>query len=463
MSTTMNNDLPENLDRQNLEFSYAYDLIMQTRESVFLTGKAGTGKSTFLRVISQETDKNHVILAPTGIAAINAKGETIHGFFRLPLGPLLPNDKRLSDISLSRNKQKLINKLDLIIIDEISMVRADIIDALDSVLRRVTKQRNRPFGGKQLLFVGDLYQLEPVTTGEDWEILEDFYDTPYFFGARVFSALNLVNIELQKIYRQTDQTFVSLLNSIREGSITDQQLETLNEQVTTQDSGYADDFSITLTTTHQIANQINSRNLSKLPGDPFVLQGIIDGDFPEKNLPTAYELSLKPGAQVIFIRNDYEGQLDAQNGMARRWVNGTIGKVEEFNDQGLWIRLQDDSIEEVKQETWERIQYQYDDQKQEVVEQVKGSFIQYPLKLAWAVTIHKSQGLTFDNCYIDLGRGAFAGGQLYVALSRCRSLDGLGLRTKVRYRDVIVREEVKAFYQTMNDEQLIQNLLKGSS
>jgi hypothetical protein len=459
----MNNHLPDNLDRQNLEFSYAYDLIMQTRESVFLTGKAGTGKSTFLRIISQETDKRHVILAPTGIAAINAKGETIHGFFRLPLGPLLPNDKRLSDISLSRNKQKLINKLDLIIIDEISMVRADIIDALDTVLRRVTKQRNRPFGGKQLLFVGDLYQLEPVTTGDDWEILEDFYNTPYFFGARVFSALNLVNIELQTVYRQTDQTFVSLLNSIREGSITDQQLETLNNQVTTQDLGYPDDFSITLTTTHQIANQINSRNLSKLPGKPFVLEGSIEGDFPEKNLPTAYELSLKQGAQVIFIRNDYEGELDAQNGMARRWVNGTIGKVEELNDEGLWIRLQDERVEEVKQETWERIQYQYDDHKQEVVEQVKGSFTQYPLKLAWAVTIHKSQGLTFDHCYVDLGRGAFAGGQLYVALSRCRSLEGLGLRTKVRYRDVIVRDEVKAFYQTMNDEQLIQNLLKGSS
>ncbi len=459
----MNHDLPDNLDRRNLEFSYAYDLIMQTRESAFLTGKAGTGKSTFLRVISQETEKNHVILAPTGIAAINAKGETIHGFFRLPLGPLLPNDKRLSDISLSHNKQKLINKLDLIIIDEISMVRADVIDALDTVLRRVTKQRNRPFGGKQLLFVGDLYQLEPVTTGDDWEILEDFYDTPYFFGARVFSDLNLVNIELQKMYRQTDQTFVSLLNSIREGSITAQQLETLNKQVTTQDPGYPDDFSITLTTTHQIANQINSRNLSKLPGKAFVLEGSIEGDFPEKNLPTAYQLSLKPGAQVIFIRNDYEGELDAQNGMARRWVNGTIGKVEELNDQGLWIRLQDDRVEEVKQETWERIQYQYDDRKQEVVEQVKGSFNQYPLKLAWAVTIHKSQGLTFDNCYVDLGRGAFAGGQLYVALSRCRSLDGLGLRTKVRYQDVIVRDEVKAFYQTMNDEQLIQNLLKGSS
>lgn len=459
----MDNSLPENLDRQNLEFSYAYDLIQKTRESVFLTGKAGTGKSTFLKVISQETEKRHVILAPTGIAAINAKGETIHGFFRLPLGPLLPNDKRLANISLSKNKQKLINKLELIIIDEISMVRADIIDALDTLLRRVSKQRNRPFGGKQLLFVGDLFQLEPVVTDENWEILQEFYDTPYFFGARVFSALNLVNIELQKVYRQTDQTFVSLLNSIRNGTIGEKELETLNSRVVRSDNHQPEDFSITLSTTHQIANQINTSNLAKLPGEPYKLQGSIEGDFPEKSLPTAYELYLKPGAQVIFIRNDYEGDLDAQNGMTRRWVNGTIGKVEDFNEQGLWVRLADDRVEEVKQETWERIQYQYDVQSQEVVEEVKGSFTQYPLKLAWAVTIHKSQGLTFEHCKVDLGKGAFAGGQVYVALSRCRSLNGLSLRTPIRFRDVIVREEVKAFYRTMNDESLIQKLLNSSS
>ena len=459
----MNTELPNNLDRQNLEFSYAYDLIQQTRESVFLTGKAGTGKSTFLKVISGETEKRHVILAPTGIAAINAKGETIHGFFRLPLGPLLPNDKRLREISFSRNKQALIKKLDLIIIDEISMVRADIIDALDTLLRRISKQRNRPFGGKQLLFVGDLFQLEPVITGENWEILRDFYDTPYFFGARVFKDLNLVNIELQKVYRQADQTFVSLLNSIRNGNVDDAELETLNSRVVADEQTQPEDFSITLAATHHIADRINDRNLSRLPGKAWVLEGSIEGDFPEKSLPTAYEMHLKPGAQVIFIRNDYQGDLDAQNGISRRWVNGTIGKVETLDERGLWVRLSDDRVEEVKQETWQRIQYQFDEKQQEVVENVKGSFTQYPLKLAWAVTIHKSQGLTFERCKVDLGKGAFAGGQLYVALSRCRSLEGLRLKTPVRYRDVIVREEVKAFYETMNDESLIQKLLNGPS
>lgn len=459
----MQADLPENLDRQNLEFSYAYDLIQQTRESVFLTGKAGTGKSTFLRVISKETHKKHVILAPTGIAAINAKGETIHSFFRLPLGPVLPNDKRLGDISFSREKQKLIKSLDLIIIDEISMVRADIIDALDQVLRKVTKQRNRPFGGKQLLFVGDLFQLEPVLTNDDWEILGDFYNTPYFFGARVFSALNLVNIELQKVYRQADEAFLQLLNSIRNGKVTSEQLDKLNGQVKADDSTNPEDFTITLTTTHQIANQINTRNLQKLPGKSTIFEGEVEGDFPTKSLPTARELELKKGAQVIFIRNDYEGDLNAEAGIRRRWVNGTIAKIEDFDAYGIWVRLSDDRVEKVQQDTWERIRYKYDEKKQEVVEEVMGTFRQFPLKLAWAVTIHKSQGLTFDSCKIDLGRGTFAGGQLYVALSRCRSLDGITLKTPVRQKDVIVREEVQDFYRTMNDEQLIQNLLDGSN
>lgn len=455
----MATDLPANLDRQNLEFSYAYDLIQQTRESVFLTGKAGTGKSTFLKVISQETAKKHVILAPTGIAAINARGETIHAFFQLPLGPILPNDKRLKDVSMSRDKQKLINSLELIIIDEISMVRADVIDALDYVLRRITKQPNRPFGGKQLLFVGDLFQLEPVVTADTWQILSQFYGTPYFFGARVFNALNLVNIELQTVYRQADEAFIQLLNGIRNGHVSEDQLQTLNQQVSSEQEPQPDEFSITLTTTHAIADRINSENLNQLEGRPVTIEGEIEGDFPFKSLPTAYELALKPGAQVIFIRNDYDGDLDAENGMVRRWVNGTIGKVDDMDENGIWVRLADDQVHQVQKETWERIQYDYDEKKKEVVEQVMGSFRQFPLKLAWAVTIHKSQGLTFERCRIDLGRGAFAGGQLYVALSRCRSLQGLTLKNPVRPRDIIVREEVRDFYQTMNDEAMIQNLL----
>ena len=448
------------IDRNNLEFSYAYDLIQKTRESVFLTGKAGTGKSTFLKLISQETDKNHVILAPTGIAAINVKGETLHSFFQLPLGPVLPDDKRLNNPKFRKDKLKLIKKLDLIIIDEISMVRADIIDAIDKVLRVVTKQKNRPFGGKQLLFVGDLFQLEPVVTEDTWEILEQFYKTPFFFGARVFQAINLVNIELQKVYRQSDQAFIDLLNNLRNGEAKNKDLALLNERVDPWFEHAPESFYITLTTTRKIADNINKQNLTKLPGETSVFEGEITDNFPTKNLPTDQYLKLKEGAQVMFIRNDQE-ILDEGESKARRWVNGTIGKVEHFDEDGIEVRLANDEVHKVKTAVWESIKYEFNDEKNQVEEKVQGTFRQYPLKLAWAVTIHKSQGLTFDQCIVDLGRGAFAAGQLYVALSRCRRLEGLILRSEVEDRDVIVRQAVLDFYQTMNDENLIQKLLQA--
>ncbi len=451
-------DLQTNLDRQNLEFSYAYDLIQKTRESVFLTGKAGTGKSTFLKVISRETDKRHVILAPTGIAAINVRGETIHSFFQLPLGPLLPDDSRLDNPKFRKEKVKLIKELDLIIIDEISMVRVDVIDAIDKVLRRVTKQKNRPFGGKQLLFVGDLFQLEPVVTGDTWQILEQFYRTPYFFGAKVFQAINLVNIELQKVYRQSDQQFISLLNSLRSGEASDKALNLLNQRVDPWFEYSPESFYITLTTTRKIADQINKRNLEKLNGRPQIFEGEIQDNFPTRNLPTDHHLKLKVGSQVMFIRNDHEG---GEESGERRWVNGTIGKIEDFEEDGILVRLQDEEVHKVKIAVWESIKYEYDDEKNQVEERVEGTFRQFPLKLAWAVTIHKSQGLTFDQCMIDLGRGAFAAGQLYVALSRCRSLEGLILKSEVELRDAIVRKEVLDFYRTMNDENLINQLLGG--
>ncbi len=452
-------NLPQNLDRQNLEFSYAYDLIQKTRESLFLTGKAGTGKSTFLKLISHETPKNHVILAPTGIAAINVKGETIHSFFQLPLGPILPDDNRLEHSKFRKAKIKLIKKLDLIIIDEISMVRADIIDAIDKVLRRITKQKNRPFGGKQLLFVGDLFQLEPVVTGETWEILDQFYDTPYFFGARVFKALNLVNIELQKVYRQTDEKFIHLLNGLRNGAVEGKYLKMLNQRVDPWFDPDPESFYITLTTTRNIADQINKKNLHKLNGEAKTFTGEILDNFPTKNLPTDYNLHLKKGAQVMFIRNDQEGSGENEENSDRRWVNGTIGKVEDFQEEGIMVKLPDDTVHCVKKTEWESIKYEFDEEKNQVVERVQGTFRQFPLKLAWAVTIHKSQGLTFDQCIIDLGRGAFAAGQLYVALSRCRTLKGLILRSEIAHKDAIVRKEVLDFYETMNDETLIKKLL----
>lgn len=452
-------DLPKNLDRQNLEFSYAYDLVQKTRESVFLTGKAGTGKSTFLKVISEETDKKHVILAPTGIAAINVRGETIHSFFQIPIGPILPGDARLDNPKFRKEKIKLIKELDLIIIDEISMVRVDVIDAIDKVLRQITKQKNRPFGGKQLLFVGDLFQLEPVVTGDTWQILDQFYNTPYFFGAKIFQAINLVNIELQKVYRQSDQQFISLLNSLRNGEIGRTELSLLNQRVDPWFEHSPEAFYITLTTTRKIADQINKKNLEKLNGYTQIFEGEIQDNFPTKHLPTDQDLKLKIGSQVMFIRNDHEG--GEENG-ERRWVNGTIGKVEDFEEDGIVVRLQDDQVHKVKMAVWESIKYEYDDEKNQVEERVEGTFRQYPLKLAWAVTIHKSQGLTFDQCIIDLGRGAFAAGQLYVALSRCRSLEGLILKSEVERKDAIVRREVLDFYQTMNDENLIKQLLNGN-
>lgn len=448
------------MDINNLEFQYAHDILQYTNESVFLTGKAGTGKSTFLKLISNNTNKKHIVLAPTGIAAINVKGETLHSFFQLPFGPLLPNDERLNNPRFSKQKVKLVKELDLLIIDEISMVRADIIDAIDKVLRKITKRKNQPFGGKQLLFVGDLFQLEPVVKNEEWPILENFYDTPYFFGARVFRELNLVNIELEKVYRQKDQAFIEVLNKVRNGISEPQLLNQLNKKADPTFRQKDQDFYITLTATRSVADKTNQKHLKALNGELKTYEGFIEGEFPSKNLPTDYYLKLKEGAQVMFVKNDYEGTDSEGETVARRWVNGTIGIVDSFEEGGINVKLENGEVYKVKQEKWESITYQYDESANKVIEEVKGSFWQYPLKLAWAVTIHKSQGMTFDQVIIDLGRGAFAAGQLYVALSRCTNLDGIVLKSEITPRDLIVRKEVIDFYKKMNDQQQIQELLR---
>ena len=433
-------------DTQNKEFQDALNLIQYTRQSVFLTGKAGTGKSTFLRYICGHTKKKHVVLAPTGIAAINAGGSTLHSFFKLPFYPLLPDD---SNFSLQRGRiheffkytkphRKLLEELELVIIDEISMVRADIM--------------REPFGGKQLLLVGDVFQLEPVVKGDEREILNRFYPTPYFFSARVFNQIDLVSIELQTVYRQTDKVFVSVLDHIRNNTVGATDLQLLNTRYGTQIEESEADMYITLATRRDNVDHINDKKLAELPGEPVTFSGEITGDFPESSLPTSQELVLKPGAQIIFIKNDFD----------RRWVNGTIGIISGFDpfEETLYVITDDGKECDVKRESWRNIRYKYNEEKKQIEEEELGTFTQYPIRLAWAITIHKSQGLTFSRAVIDFTGGVFAGGQAYVALSRCTSLEGIQLKKPVSRADVFVRPEIIGFAERFNNRQAIDRALK---
>ena len=441
-------------DTQNKEFQDALNLIQYTRQSVFLTGKAGTGKSTFLRYICEHTKKKHVVLAPTGIAAINAGGSTLHSFFKLPFYPLLPDNP---DFSLQRGRiheffkytkphRKLLEELELIIIDEISMVRADIIDAVDRILRVYSRNLREPFGGKQILLV------EPVVKGDEREILNRFYPTPYFFSARVFNQIDLVSIELQKVYRQTDATFVGVLDHIRNNTVGATDLQLLNTRYGTQIEESEADMYITLATRRDNVDHINDKKLAELPGEPVTFSGEITGDFPESSLPTSQELVLKPGAQIIFIKNDFD----------RRWVNGTIGIISGFDpfEETLYVITDDGKECDVKRESWRNIRYKYNEEKKQIEEEELGTFTQYPIRLAWAITIHKSQGLTFSRAVIDFTGGVFAGGQAYVALSRCTSLEGIQLKKPVSRADVFVRPEIIGFAERFNNRQAIDRALK---
>lgn len=451
----------EKIDLNNLELQNALQLVQFTHRSLFLTGKAGTGKSTFLHYIAQTTKKKYVILAPTGIAAINVGGATLHSFFKLPFHPLLPNDRRYSTQQLrntlkyNSEKIKLIRELELIIIDEISMVRADIIDFIDKILRVYSHNMRIPFGGKQLLLVGDVYQLEPVLKEEDWQLLQPYYPSKFFFDAHVFRTFQLVCIELQKVYRQRDDKFISILDHIRTSTVTNTDLSLLNQQVGQHQPMDAHQLSITLSTRRDTVDYINGLHLSKLPGDATILHGSIDGEYPENNLPTPIELEVKTGAQILFIKNDRE----------KRWVNGTLGTIIGIGDEEdgkIYVRTEQGEDVDVEQEVWNNVRYTYNQKEQKVEEEILGSFQQFPLRLAWAITIHKSQGLTFNQVKIDLSGGVFAGGQTYVALSRCRSLKGIALQEPVKREDIYVNQEVVRFSKTYNDPSALNTAMQQS-
>ncbi len=452
----------ETLDINNQEWQQALQIIQYTRRSLFLTGKAGTGKSTFLRYVAAHTKKKHVILAPTGIAAINAGGQTLHSFFKLPFHPLLPNDSRYNARNIRKTLKysgvtlKLLRETELIIIDEISMVRADIIDFIDRVLRIYCRNMREPFGGKQLLLVGDIFQLEPVVKEEEWRLMQPFYPSAYFFDAKVWQQMQLVSIELRKVYRQSDAHFIAILDRIRQNNATDEDLAAINSRVDRQqETRQQSAFPITLATRRDTVDWINEQQLANLDGSVTMFKGTIQGEFPLTSLPAPMELEVKPGAQVIFTKNDKE----------KRWVNGTIGIVTGIDqEEGIIGVVDEDGHEyDVGCELWENMRYTFNEKEQKIEEELLGTFKQFPLRLAWAITVHKSQGLTFRQVKIDFsGGGAFAGGQTYVALSRCMSLQGLTLEEPLRRSDIFVRPEVVQFAQRYNNGQLMRQALNES-
>lgn len=429
---------------QNTPLQLALGYVEHTDKNLFLTGKAGTGKTTFLQNLKKRSPKRMVVVAPTGVAAMNAGGVTIHSFFQIPFGPYVPAlapggfspSRGEPARRFSREKIGIIRSLDLLVIDEISMVRADVLDAIDEVLRRY-KDRNRAFGGVQLLMIGDLQQLAPVVKDEEWKLLKDHYQTPFFFGSQALQKTQYVSVTLQHIYRQRDQTFINILNAIRDNQLTGELLQQLNRRCLSGFSPAAGEGYITLTTHNYQAQQINEGELQKLPGREKTFSAVIEGDFPDYMYPTEQTLTLKKGAQVMFAKNDVTRE--------KRYFNGKIGTVHEIREDMIIVQCAGEKEPIYVQPTeWSNFKYVLNEGTKEIQETVAGIFRQYPLKLAWAITIHKSQGLTFDKAIID-ANAAFTHGQVYVALSRCRSLEGLVLRNPLSPASIISNASIKGF------------------
>lgn len=425
-------------DTTNTVFELAASFVNNTSRHIFLTGKAGTGKTTFLKYIQEHTKKNAVVVAPTGVAAINAGGVTIHSFFQLPFGPFIPDDMErfslfhqngeinnsinlVKKIRLSSQKKELMRKMDLLIIDEISMVRADMLDAMDVVLRYVRKNSFQAFGGVQILYIGDLFQLPPVVADDEWEILNPHYESPFFFHAKALSRATPLYVELKKIYRQKDQRFIDVLNRVRNNTVLPADILLLNERFQPDFSSAPDDPYIVLSTHNRKTESINTEELDKLPGRLHTFDGEVTGEFSEKIMPTDNKLLLKEGAQIMFIKNDTD----------KRYYNGKIGRISRIAEKVIYIQFEGEGEEfALAQEKWKNIRYTFNPEKNRIQEEELGTFTQYPIRLAWAITIHKSQGLTFTKAIIDAG-SSFAAGQVYVALSRCTSLEGMVLRSRI--------------------------------
>ena len=428
--------------------------INNTNRSIFLTGKAGTGKTTLLQKIQQTSTKQIIVAAPTGVAAINAGGTTLHSLFQLPFTPFLPTEEMrkqlISSVQMRKQRRRVIYEMDLLIIDEVSMVRADLLDAIDTLLRHMRYRPNMPFGGVQLLLIGDLFQLSPVIKEAEWNLLEPYYNGIYFFHSKAFQQLNILHFELDKIFRQQDKTFIHILNQVRNNQLTTNELQILNQRYQPNFKNTEKDYHIILTTHNARAEEVNTQRMKELWSREYIYQAQIEGDFSEKNYPTEAQLVLKKGARVMFVKND--------NQQPRQFYNGQIGKITALSKQSIIVESEGEEIE-VKPMEWENIRYETDETTRTINETIIGKFKQYPLRLAWAITIHKSQGLTFDRVLID-AEAAFAYGQVYVALSRCRSLEGVILMSPINTHSLENDREILAFEQTKTPTDNIQQILK---
>lgn len=435
-----------NTIKRDETFDLAFRFATETSEHIFLTGKAGTGKTTFLKYLIEHSCKNIVVAAPTGVAAINAGGVTLHSLFQLPLHPFLPNhvsrQELQSRMKFSKNRLDTLQKMDMLVIDEVSMVRGDVIDAVDEILKTVRKNHQELFGGVQVLFIGDLYQLPPVAIRSEWEILAEYYPSPFFFDAHCLRKEMPVFIELSTVYRQSDKEFIQLLNNIRNNFMDQDSFDLLNERYRPDFRPETEEGYITLTSHNAQADAINERELNRLLGEEFIYEAETEGEFPENSFPAEKRIRLKRGAQVMFLKNDTMG----------RYFNGKIGVIDFLSDEEITVEAEGKLIS-VERETWENVRYELDHRENKLRQEVKGTFTQFPLRLAWATTIHKSQGLTFDKVMIDAAK-AFTGGQVYVALSRCTKLEGIVLLSLIPPKAIACNPQVVEMHQRLSNHNL---------